>query len=59
VVQEVFADGARLTELAALVDFGLLDLRVAEVVPFADAARAHALVEAGGLAGRVVLVPAA
>lgn len=59
VVQEVSADGARLTELAALVDFGVLDLRVAEAVPFTDAPRAHALVEAGGLAGRVVLVPAA
>lgn len=59
VVQEVYADGARLTELAALVDFGVLDLRVAETLGLDEAARAHALVEAGGLPGRVVLVPAA
>lgn len=57
VVQEAFADGARLAELAALVDFGLLELSVAAVLPFADAARAHSLVEAGGVRGRVVLVP--
>jgi NADPH:quinone reductase len=56
-VQEVAADGARLTELAALVDFGVLDLPVAEIVPFHDAGRAHELVEAGGRRGRIVLVP--
>lgn len=57
VVQEVAADGARLTELAALVDFGALTLRVDEVVPLEKAAHAHALVEAGGRRGGVVLVP--
>ncbi len=59
VVQEVQADGARLTELAALVDFGVLTLHVAEQVPLADAARAHELLEAGGLRGRIVLRPEA
>jgi NADPH:quinone reductase len=58
VVQEVAGDGARLTELAALVDFGALTLRVDEVVPLDKAAHAHALVEAGGRRGGVVLVPA-
>lgn len=58
VVQEVAGDGARLTELAALVDFGVLTLRVDEVVPLDKAAHAHALVEAGGRRGGVVLVPA-
>ena len=57
VVQEVVADGTRLTELAALVDAGRLTLRVAEELPLDEASKAHQLVEAGGLRGRVVLVP--
>jgi NADPH:quinone reductase-like Zn-dependent oxidoreductase len=57
VVQEVAADGARLAELAALVDAGRLTLRVAEELPLAEGAKAHELVEAGGRRGRVVLVP--
>ena len=36
---------------------GLLATRVAQVLPFADAARAHELVEAGGTRGKIVLVP--
>jgi NADPH2:quinone reductase len=56
-VQEVFADGARLAELAALVDAGLLTLRVAAALPLADAAAAHRMLERGGLRGRVVLQP--
>jgi NADPH:quinone reductase-like Zn-dependent oxidoreductase len=39
-----------------LVD-GRLRTRVAEVLPLAEAARAHALNEAGGLRGKVVLAP--
>jgi NADPH:quinone reductase len=39
-----------------LVD-GRLHTRVAEVLPLAEAARAHALNEAGGLRGKVVLAP--
>lgn len=57
VVQEVFADGARLTELAALVDAGHLTLRVASVLPLAQAARAHERFAAERLRGRLVLVP--
>jgi len=57
VVQEVLADGARLRELSALAAAGRLTPRVAEQLPLAEAARAHALLEAGGLRGRVVLRP--
>ena len=57
VVQEVFADGARLAELSALVDAGRLTLRVARVFPLEQAAAAHELVERGGVRGRVVLEP--
>ena len=57
VVQEVWADGGRLTELAALVDAGVLTLRVADTIPLAGVARAHERLAAGGLRGRLVLVP--
>jgi NADPH:quinone reductase-like Zn-dependent oxidoreductase len=57
VVQEVFADGARLTELAALVDAGHLTLRVAETMALTEAAAAHRRYATGGLRGRLVLVP--
>jgi NADPH:quinone reductase-like Zn-dependent oxidoreductase len=56
-VQEVFADGPRLAELAALVDAGLLTLRVAEAFPLAEASRAHTRAEEGGVRGKIVLVP--
>jgi NADPH2:quinone reductase len=56
-VQEVWADGGRLTELAALVDAGLLTLRVAETLPLEGAAEAHERLAAGGVRGRLVLVP--
>jgi NADPH:quinone reductase-like Zn-dependent oxidoreductase len=57
VTQEVWADGARLHELAALVDAQCLTLRVAHVLPLSEAREAHRLLEAGGLRGRVVLEP--
>lgn len=53
----VAADGARLAELAALVDEGVLTLRVAETYPLDEAAKAHARLEEGGVRGRLVLVP--
>ncbi|MGW3129414.1 NADP-dependent oxidoreductase [Streptomyces sp. NPDC001076] len=53
----VTADGARLAELAALVDEGVLTLRVAETFSLDDAAKAHARLAAGGVRGRLVLVP--
>jgi NADPH:quinone reductase-like Zn-dependent oxidoreductase len=55
--QWIWADGPRLTELAALVDAKKLTPRVAQVLPLERAAGAHRLLEAGGLRGRVVLVP--
>lgn len=56
VVLEAFADGARLSELAGLVDQGHLSLRVAATYPLREAAAAHARFSGGGLrGGRVVL----
>jgi NADPH:quinone reductase-like Zn-dependent oxidoreductase len=51
------ADGAQLAELAALVDAGRLTLRVAGTLPLHDVARAHERLAAGGLRGRLVLLP--
>jgi NADPH:quinone reductase-like Zn-dependent oxidoreductase len=50
-------DGAGLAELAALVDQGVLTLRVAETHPLDDASKAHARLAEGGVRGRLVLVP--
>lgn len=47
------ADGPRLTELAAVG----LRCRVADVLPLDEVAEAHRRLEAGGLRGRLVLVP--
>ncbi|MFE0508377.1 NADP-dependent oxidoreductase [Streptomyces sp. NPDC058964] len=54
---EVSPDGARLAELARLVDEGVLTLRVAGTYALDDAARAHARLAEGGVRGRLVLVP--
>lgn len=51
------ADGARLAELARLVDEGRLTLRVAGALPLTEAAAAHERLSAGGLRGRLVLLP--
>lgn len=51
------ADGARLAELARLADEGRLTLRVADAFPLAEAAAAHERLTAGGLRGRLVLLP--
>jgi NADPH:quinone reductase len=53
----IHADGAALTGLAALAAAGKLTLRVAGTFALADAARAHERLEAGGVRGRLVLVP--
>jgi len=47
----------QLRALAADLEAGRLRTRIAEVLPLAEAARAHALNEAGGLRGKVVLAP--
>ncbi|MGW7043631.1 NADP-dependent oxidoreductase [Streptomyces avermitilis] len=54
---EVSPDGARLAELVALVDEGVLTPRVAETYALDEAAKAHARLAEGGLRGRVVLIP--
>ncbi|MFF7169472.1 NADP-dependent oxidoreductase [Streptomyces pseudovenezuelae] len=53
----VGADGARLAELAGLVDEGALTLRVAETYALDAVSKAHARLEEGGIRGRLVLVP--
>lgn len=50
-------DGARLAELVRLVDEGRLALPVEKTMPLEDVARAHERLAAGGLRGRLVLVP--
>ena len=48
-------EGSRIAELADLVTKGVLTLRVAAVLPAAEAADAHRRLEAGGVRGRLVL----
>lgn len=48
-------EGHRIAELADLVDQGVLTLRVADVLPAAQAADAHRRLAAGGVRGRLVL----
>jgi NADPH:quinone reductase-like Zn-dependent oxidoreductase len=48
-------DDAGLEHLAALVERGQLRPHVSHVVPLAEAARAHELLEAGGVTGKIVL----
>lgn len=48
-------DGARLRELARLIDAGALRVHLQEVFPLEEAARAHALVDSGHVRGKVVL----
>jgi NADPH:quinone reductase-like Zn-dependent oxidoreductase len=45
----------RAVALAALVAAGKLRVHVSHVVPLAEAARAHALLESGRTAGKIVL----
>jgi NADPH:quinone reductase-like Zn-dependent oxidoreductase len=52
---QVLPNGARLAELAALAADGELRIAVGQVIPFAEAARALADVEAGAGPGKVVL----
>lgn len=53
----ISSDHAALAELVAMVADGRLRTRVARTLPLEDAAEAHRLAEAGGLHGKVVLVP--
>lgn len=51
----VHSDGSQMRELARLASKGVVTPRVSRVLPLEDAAKAHELVMAGGLAGKVVL----
>lgn len=53
----IHADGAALAGLSALAGAGKLTLRVAGTYPLADAALAHQRLRAGGIRGRLVLIP--
>lgn len=50
-------DGGRLAELLELVRRGTLAVRVAGILPLAEAAEAHRLLAKGGARGRYLLVP--
>ncbi|MER6769226.1 NADP-dependent oxidoreductase [Streptomyces bacillaris] len=54
-VSDVMSDTDLLGGLTRLAGSGALTLRVAEVLPWREAARAHRLLEVGGLRGRLVL----
>ncbi|MFC4908929.1 NADP-dependent oxidoreductase [Actinomadura gamaensis] len=58
-VQNVWfhADAGQLAHLVSLADAGSLTLRVADVLPLQDAAKAHIRLAEGGLRGRLVLQP--
>jgi NADPH:quinone reductase-like Zn-dependent oxidoreductase len=53
----VQSNAEQLRARAAGLEAGRLRTRIAEVLPLAEAARAHALNEAGGLRGKVLLAP--
>ncbi|AXE25304.1 NADP-dependent oxidoreductase [Streptomyces globosus] len=57
-VYGVRTDPAVLDTLARRVEQGQLALRIARVLPFEEAPRAHALLEAGGTRGKILLAPA-
>jgi NADPH:quinone reductase-like Zn-dependent oxidoreductase len=53
----VQANWQHLTLLAALAATGSLQVSIAEVIPLEDVAKAHDLLEVGGLTGRIILRP--
>jgi NADPH:quinone reductase len=53
----IHADGAALAGLSRLAAAGKLTLRVADTYPLAESARAHDRLQAGGVRGRLVLIP--
>jgi NADPH:quinone reductase-like Zn-dependent oxidoreductase len=53
----IHASGAALAGLASLAAAGKLTLRVAGTYPLEEAAKAHERLQAGGVRGRLVLVP--
>ena len=57
--QWIHQDGARLSELVALLDGGRLTARVASTHPLGEVSAAHERIARGGVRGRIVLQPAA
>ncbi len=55
--QEVAADGELLARLVSLVEAGALTLRVSDVFPLAEAAKAHERLATPGVRGRIILTP--
>jgi NADPH:quinone reductase len=53
----IHADGAALTGLSALAAAGKLTLRVANTYPLEEVAKAQERLQAGGVRGRLVLIP--
>lgn len=53
----VHPDGARLEALAASVAAGKVDVEIVETLPLREAAKAQQMMEAGGVRGKIVLVP--
>ncbi|MFF8591843.1 NADP-dependent oxidoreductase [Streptomyces sp. NPDC015220] len=56
-VSHVEQDGPGLSALASLVDGGELELRTARELGFEDAPEAHRLLAAGGVRGKLLLLP--
>jgi NADPH2:quinone reductase len=56
-VYQVAPDTERLNTLLALAEQGVLSTAIAQTYPLADAAEAHRRQAAGGLTGRLVLLP--
>jgi NADPH:quinone reductase len=56
-LQLIRHDRELLAQLVGLLATGELRTRVARTMPLAEAAEAHRLVEAGGLRGKIVLIP--
>lgn len=56
-LQLIKHDRELLAKLIGLVGSGYLRTRVAETMPLSEAAAAHRKVEAGGLRGKIVLIP--
>lgn len=52
-----YTDAERLAKLAAYAGAGLISMRVAKTCPLDKIADAHGDLAAGGLRGRIVLVP--
>lgn len=53
----VHPDGCRLGRLGAEVQKGVVPVEIRERLPFSQAAKAHSMIESGGVRGKIVLIP--